>query len=296
MKPAPLFVSIVACILAGCGARSVPTTASSPVFTAHVAQYARPLSYRADAKSPAVNDFVTYHNGPVLVTPTIYLIFWGYQKYGDPDHVAKLLTSYTQNIGATGHDNIETQYYQIVSSQKSYIANPKKQYGGSWNDDSAVPKNPTDQQIAAEALKSLTYFTYDPNGLYVVATPHEHSEAGFGPHWCAYHSYTYYDTTKLLPYANLPYMPDGGKQCGANIIKPPLDETGTTEGVTIMAGSEFGEGITDPEPYTGWNGVSGEIADVCAWHNIANIKFGSRSFTTQPMLSNATESCVQTYK
>lgn len=232
----------------------------------------------------------------MLVTPRIYLIFWGYKQYGDPDGVAKLLTAYTQDVGGSGHDNIETQYYQIVISQKTYIANPKHQYGGSWSDDSTVPKNPTDQQIAAEAIKSVAHFKYDPNALYVVATPHAHSEAGFGAHWCAYHSSTYYEKTEPLPYANLPYMPDAGKECGASFITPPSGETSIDEGVTILAGSEFGEGITDPDPFSGWNGVSGEIADVCAWHNIANIKFGSRSYTTQPMLSNATESCVQTYK
>lgn len=267
-----------------------------PAAGAHVVSYLRPLSYRRGAPSPAVNDFVTYHNGPVLVTPKMYLIFWGYKKYGDPDGVEKLLTAYTKSIGGSAHDNIETQYYDVVSSQTTYIANPRQQYGGTWDDDSAVPKNPTDPQIAAEALKSLTHFTYDPNGLYVVATPHDHSEAGFGLHWCGYHSYTFYQKTQLLPYANLPYMPDAGKECGDNFIKPPPGESATDEGVTIMAGSEFGEGITDPEPYSGWNGVSGEIADVCAWHNIANIKFRGTSYATQPMLSDATESCVMTYK
>lgn len=296
MKYASFLISIAALFAAGCSSSAVPPAGSLPEFAAHTIQYARPISYRAAELAPAINDFVTYHNGPVLVTPTIYLIFWGYQKYGDPDNVAKLLTAYSQNIGGSHHDNIETQYYEEVGSQKTGIANPKQQYGGSWNDNSAVPKNPSDQQIAAEAVKSLSHFKYDANGLYVVATPHGHSEAGFGPHWCAYHSNTFYETTQLLAYANLPYMPDAGKQCGDGFIKAPPGESATDEGVTIMAGSEFGEGITDPEPFTGWNGVSGEIADACAWHDIANIKFGSKLYTTQPMLSNATESCVQTYK
>lgn len=288
-----LSLSIVALVGAGCSTTSVPTASFATVAT-HSVHYARPVSHSAAA--PAVNDYVTYHNGPVLVTPKLYLIFWGYQKYGDPDNVEKLLTAYARDIGGSGHDNIETQYYQVVSSQKTYIANSKQQFGGAWNDNSAVPKNPTDQQIAAEALKSIAHLRYDPSGLYVVATPHAHSEVGFGPHWCAYHSYTYYDTSKLLTYANLPYMPDAGKQCGADFIKPPAGETAIDEGVTIMAGHEFGEAVTDPVPFSGWNGVSGEIGDTCAWHNIANIKFGSKAYTTQPMLSDATESCVQTYK
>jgi hypothetical protein len=279
-------------VVAGCSAANTPSIAPAPALRA--VHYALPLA--GERATPAVNDFVTYKGGPVLVTPTIYLIFWGYQKDGDPDGVAKLLTSYTQSIGGSPHDNIYTQYYQIVDSLKSFITNPKKQYGGVWNDNSAVPKSPSDEEIGEEALKSLSHFKYDSNGLYVVATPHGHSEAGFPSSWCSYHSYTYYHKTLLLPYANMPYMPDGGKICGENFIKPPADEPGTDEGVTILAGHEYGEAITDPEPFTGWNGVSGEIGDYCAWHGIKNIAFGSKSYTTQPMLSDKTESCVQTYK
>jgi hypothetical protein len=286
-------IAILAAFAAGCSSNNVPAPASSAPAAAGAAHYALPLSSRT---RPAINDFVTYHNGPALVTPKIYLIFWGFKEYGDPDNVAKLLTSFTQSMGGSGHANIETQYYQVVDSQKTFIGNPKQQFGGAWYDTAAVPKNPTDEQIAAVAVASIAHFKYDPNGIYAVATPHAHSEAGFGPHWCAYHSYTYYESTKLLVYANLPYMPDAGKQCGASIIDPPKGETAIDEGVTIMAGHEFGEAITDPQPYSGWNGVSGEIGDVCAWHNIANLKFAGRSYTTQPMLSDATESCVLTYK
>lgn len=237
-----------------------------------------------------------YDHGPVLVDPTIYLIFWGYKEYGDPDGVKKLLTAYTKNMGGSGHNNIYTQYYEVVDSQTTYITNPAHQLGGVWDDDSAVPKSPSDEEIGQEAIKSLSHFKYDTNGLYVVATPHDHSEAGFGAHWCSYHSYTYYESNMLLPYANLPYMPDAGKECGKGFIKPPAGESAADEGITILAGHEYGEAITDPQPLTGWNGVSGEIGDYCAWHNIANIKFGKALYTTQPMLSDKTETCVQTYK
>lgn len=241
--------------------------------------------------------FVFYQGGPVLVNPKLYLIFWGYKRYGDPDKVEPLLTLFAQNMGGSPHNNIYTQYYEVVSSNKVYITNAKDEYGGAWDDESVVPKSPTDQQVAAEALRSVTHFKYDPNGLYLVATPHGHSSQGFGTTWCAYHSYTYYDKKELLPYDNFPYMPDAsGNDCGKNWIKPPSDESGIDEGITIMAGHEFGEGITDPKPYTGWTGTSGEIGDYCAWHGIANDHFRTKAYTSQPMLSDATHSCVQAYK
>jgi hypothetical protein len=268
-------------VLSGCGGASAPAT---------------PAGYSGASARPA-NAFVFYDGGPVLVAPKLYIVFWGYKRYGDPDKVAPLLISYAQNMGGSPHNNIYTQYYEEVGSKKIYITNPKSQYGGSWYDDSAVPSNPTDQQVAAEALRSVAHFKYDPNGLYMVASPPKRATVGFGTNWCAYHSYTYYQKTNLVPYDNFPYMPDApGNDCGKNLIKPPSDETGTDEGVTIMAGHEVGEAVTDPQPYTGWKGESGEVGDYCAWHNIKNIAFGTKSYTTQPMLSNATNTCVQKYK
>lgn len=235
-------------------------------------------------------------HGPVLANPKIYLIFWGYKKYGDPDKLQPLLETYTKNMGGSSHNNIETQYYEITGggSKKTYITNASNQFGGSWSDKASIPKSPTDAQVAAEALRGVAHFGYDPNGVYVVATAHKHSEDGFATHWCSYHSNTVYKK-QLVPYANLPYMPDAGKSCGANIITPPSDESGTDEGMTILAGHEYGETITDPDPFTAWFGVPGEIADPCAFHNIANDSFGSLSYTMQPMVSDATASCVQGY-
>ncbi len=285
----------VALIAAGCAApaSSPPTTGSAPLLSGRI-HYAPTTRFLRERAAPALAS-VRYDGGPVLVDPKMYLIFWGYKRYGDPDSVEPLLEQYAKNMGGSSHNNIETQYYEVVSGSTSYITNPKGQLGGVWSDDSAAPKSPTDQDVAGEALKSIAHLGYDPNGLYVVATPHGHSTQGFGTNWCAYHSYTFYSSNKLLVYDNFPYMPDVS-DCGKNEIEPPSDESGIDEGVTIMAGHEYGEGITDPEPYTGWNGVSGEIGDYCAWHNIANDRFGKKSYTSQPMLSNATESCVQGYK
>lgn len=100
----------------------------------------------------------------------------------------------------------------------------------------------------------------------------------------------------MVSYTNLPYMPDAGQSCGSNIISAPKDETGTDEGVTIVEGHEYGESVTDPNPGAGWyNNEYGEIGDACAWTNIQNDKFRKKSFTAQPMYSNASESCVHSY-
>lgn len=238
----------------------------------------------------------SYHNGPVLVAPKVYLIVWGYATYGDPDSVENLLQTYVSNMGGSGHNNIYIQYYEKSGGTTTYVTNPSQQLGGVWDDNTdAVPKHPTDLQVAREAKRGVVHFGYDPNGSYVVATPTGHSTAGFKTQWCAYHSATT-KGGKIVSYTNLPYQPDAGGNCGANAISPPSDESGVDEGVTIVEGHEEGESVTDPNPPSGWyNGSYGEIGDICAWTNLQNDPFGSDSFTMQPMFSNATQSCVHSY-
>jgi hypothetical protein len=256
----------------------------------------RSMALSAESRVSPLLPYVPYLGGPVIITPKFYFTFWDFSsKKSDPDHIEPLLLEYAKVMGGSGHNNIEVQYYHGASKSKTYITNPSKQFGGSWNDNSAVPKSPSDPQIAAESLKAVGHFGYDPNGVYFVVTPHKHSEVGFGSKWCSYHSSAYYNKKTRIPYANLPYVPDAGSNCGANIIKPPSDESGTDEGVTIMAGHEFGESITDPRPFTAWTGPAGEIADICAFQHIANDPFGKKSYTMQPMVSDATRTCVQSY-
>ncbi len=238
-----------------------------------------------------------YSGGPVLTTPKMYIILWGYRKYGDPDKVERLLKLFAENLGGSGHNNIYTQYYEEISgSTPTYITNPTEQFGGIWKDHVAIPSSPSDAQVAAEALRGVKHFGYDANASYVVATATGHSSPGFGTEWCAYHS-AELSNNELVSYTNLPYQPDAGASCGANFISPPSDEKGVDEGVTIVEGHEYGESITDANPPTGWyNDNYGEIGDICAWDGIENDPFGTKSYTSQPMYSNASESCVQSYQ
>jgi hypothetical protein len=259
----------------------------------HSPHYMATARNAAHTKPPAI--LLNYANGPVLVSPKMYVIFWGYKTYSDPDKVKPLLVKYGKVAGGSALNNIYTQYYEVSNGSTVYITNPKKQFGGAWEDDgNAVPTHPTDAQVAAEALAGVAHFGYDPNGSYVVATPHGRSSNGFGSSFCAYHSAASYNG-KLVSYTNLPYMPDAN-DCGSNWITPPSDESGIDEGVTIVEGHEYAESITDPNPPTGWyNGQYGEIGDICAWQNVQNDPFRKKSYSSQPMYSNASQSCVHSY-
>lgn len=289
---AGLFAAVA---LAGCGGGTAGPLATGPSLRTAVAGRPHFMPTVAGASARVNPDtYLTYGGGPALVKPTLYLIFWGYHAAGDPEGVAKLLAQYASHVGGSGWANVFTQYYEISGKQKLFIKNPPKDFGGAWFDDSRIPKQPTDAQIAAEALKGVKHFGYDVNGAYVVATARGHSTSGFGSTWCAYHSSTL-EGGRVVAYDNFPYTPDGGAVCGANFIEPPRDEKGIDEGVTIVAGHEVGEIVTDADPFSGWNSVQGEIGDICAWHDVQNDPFGTKSYASQPLFSDKTQSCVHSY-
>lgn len=239
---------------------------------------------------------LVYGGGPVLNDPKMYVILWGFKKAGDPDKIAKLMKKFAKAVGGTPWLNTVTQYYSGSASNPNYITNPTK-LGKVWEDNTnAVPSHPTDTQVQAEAAQGVNHFGFDPNGAYIVVSPYNNDPQGFLTEgWCSYHGAT--QTSKgIASYTNMPYLPDGGQDCGAGIVTAPSDELSADEGQTIVTGHEFAESVTDPQPASGWyNGAYGEIGDECAWTNVLNSPMGKGSFTTQPLFSNATDSCVQTY-
>ena len=238
-----------------------------------------------------------YGGGPVLTTPHAYVIFWDFRYEGqgvsDPDGIARLMRRYFGNLGGSAYANVVTQYYQISGGNKQYIGNPSGQ-ASFWDDtQDPIPAHPTDSQIQQEALSGVAHFGYDPSGSYIVISAHHHDPQGFGPpNWCAYNG-AFNSSSGVVAYVNLPYMPDAGKYCGANIVSPPPDESGTDEGQTIVAGALYEASVTDAEPVSGWySGLHGEIYGACAWQDVQSDPFGSFTFTQVALWSNAAAGCV----
>ena len=194
-QPAKTFLNcaaLAAVTMTGCATNAaVPTTgAIAPGAVTHLGTpHYLPTRFGARPATTS-SQGVQYQGGPVLVHPKVYLIFWGYKTYGDPNKVASLLTDYVKAIGGSGHNNIYTQYYEELTAKKLYITNQKAQLGGIWYDQTnPVPASPSDAQVAQEALAGASHFGgSDPNGSYVVATPHGRNSPGFETQWCAYHS------------------------------------------------------------------------------------------------------------
>jgi Putative Ig domain len=259
----------------------------------------------------------------------VYLVFWGSQwgsqstdsqgyttLSGDPSSIAPDLQAFFKGLG-TGSElwsGVMTQYCEGVTtgsqscpSTASHVAYPTGgALAGVWVDESsAAPLMADGNQIGAEAVAAAGHFgntssTANRDAQYVVVSPTGTYPDGFYlAGFCAWHDYTG-DTTLSggavnspygpLAFTNLPYIPDAGTSCGQNFVNS--GSAGNNDGVTIVAGHEYAETITDQFPSGGWTDSSGnENGDKCAWISSGqgasqNITLTTGTFAVQSTWAN----------
>jgi serine protease len=249
----------------------------------------------------------------VETVPKVYLVLWGSQwNNNDPSGEATILQNFYNGVGGSSWLNSVTQYCQGVPSGTVFCngagtaaGNPKGILAGVWVDNtSAAPSKPRQSQLAAEAVRAAQHFgntsaASNASVQYVIATSTGHNSSGFGRSYCAYHSSTS-SAVGNVAYTNLPYMTDAGASCGAN-----FNGLGPDAGITIVAGHEMAESITDQLPNGGWLDSGGEEnGDKCAWISSgqgasADINLSTGTFAVQSLWSNAfnggSGGCVLTY-
>jgi hypothetical protein len=239
-----------------------------------------------------------YGGGRVQKSPKVYITYWGWTA--DPAGVRPYLNAFMKGVGGSSWAGIQTQYTDSGGS----IGNPTSQLKGTWDDNSSTPAAVIPAaDVQAEAIKSVNHFGYDPDASYFIASPTGHATSDFpskGGSYCAWHDRVV-DNGRDIAYTNLPYMPDAAGQCGQGYVNTP----GLLDGVSIVAGHEYAESVTDPAAGDGWIDVaSQENGDKCAWIQIGpgksqNIQLSTGIFAVQTLYSNAANfgvgSCVISY-
>jgi hypothetical protein len=266
----------------------------------------------------------------------VYLVLWGSQWgtqglnskgyatfTGDKKGVASDLQAFFKGLGTGGElwSGIATQYCQGAAigatrctTAMAHVAYPTGgALAGVWEDRAALsPSASSAHGLAVEAEKAAMHFgnsttASNRDAQYVVVSPtgtdpDHYKEGGF----CAWHDFSGDSTMDgggapsgpLIAFTNLPYIPDAGFSCGSGIVNPGNQ----LDGVTIVAGHEYAETITDQFPVGGWTANSGfEIGDLCAWvisggGRVQDITLTTGAFAVQGLWSNSantgTGACV----
>ncbi len=291
--------------------------AGQPAVVIHPTVAAAQSSRQAAGGQASTTNNLLYGGGVggvgVATAPKVYLVVWGSQwNNNDPSGEIALLQSFFSDAGGSAWFNSVTQYCQGVATGTEFCngsgtaaGNPAGMYQGIWYDTgSTSPKRPRQSQLAAEAVRAAAHFgntsaTVNENAQYVIATASGVSPQGFGTQYCAWHSYTS-SSYGNVAYTNLPYITDAGASCGAN-----FNGLGPDAGITMVAGHEMGETVTDQFPSGGWTDSGGaENGDKCAWISSgqgasANVAIGSGTYAVQSLWSNAFNGgaggCVMSY-
>jgi len=206
---------------------------------------------RASRLRPRRSNELSYHGGiggiGVETAPRVYVVFWGSQwNNNDPSGEAALVQNFLNGAGGSSWLNSVTQYCQGVSSGTVFCSgagaaagNPSGILVGVWFDNtSAAASQPSQSQLAAEAVKAAGHFgntsaSSNASAQYVIATAHGYNASGFGTQYCAYHSATS-SSYGNVAYTNLQYITDTGASCGAT-----FNGLGPNAGITIVEGHEM---------------------------------------------------------
>ncbi|MDQ1696612.1 MAG: hypothetical protein QOJ03_1965 [Frankiaceae bacterium] len=269
------------------------------------------------AASPGANkgpQQLTYHGGlrgrGIQKHPAVYLVFWGSQWSRTDPYVA-YLQRFFRGLYGRGDDwtSLQREYCGGVETGAVSCPPARARVGrpstgsvlkGVWFDDSALAV-PTDllvastklDSVAAEAARAAAHFgnttrKKNVDVQYVISEPSHFNSVGFG-YYCGYHAFVDSDYGPL-PYVDLPHVTDLGVDCGQNAVNSGA--AGTYDGLSIVAGHEFIEALTDPYPATGWvDSNGGENADKCAWLTegpgaMANLHLSTGTFAVQGSWSN----------
>lgn len=232
---------------------------------------------------------LSYHNGPVFATPSVYVIWygnWAQSNGSDNASGQQILRDFFSAIGGSPYFKINATYLgsaQVISGNVTWTgkeANAGYSYG-------TVLTDANIQSIVADSINSGA-LPNDTNGIYFVMTSSDVNESsGFCTQYCGWHTHGTIGG-KSLAYAFIGNAARCITSCAAQSTSP--NGNAGVDGMVSVTAHELEEATTDTN--AGWYARSGsENGDDCAWTfgatyavsngSYANMKLGTRDFLIQ---------------
>lgn len=205
---------------------------------------------------------MTWHNGAIMTSSAVSVIYWGTSWTSSDPKVAGLQSFY-QGYSNSSYAKTSDEY----TGTNGQVA-PSNSYGGYFIDTAPATGGNQVSPILAEVCKVIP--SPVSNGYYPVYTDVKRGSAGY----CAWHSYGTCGSTpvQIAFFFDL----DGDPGCD-----PQDTQTGHPQGLAALANvsaHELSEARTDPRN-GGWYDSSGnENGDKCAWtFNVPYVSFSNGS-------------------
>ncbi|MDT4897132.1 MAG: hypothetical protein QOH25_2209 [Acidobacteriota bacterium] len=235
---------------------------------------------------------ISYHNGPLIRTPVVYVIWYGnWNQANGSDNAAgqQIVRDFLQTVGGSPYFLINTSY-----SAGAYNITGSVLWGGEISNAYSNGSNLTDANIQTIVNNSIGIgkLPYDANGVYFVLTSSDVAESsGFCTQYCGWHT----AGTPSAGHVRYSFVGNANRclsSCAAQGTVSPNGNPGV-DGMLSVVAHELEETVTDPDPRSGWVDSRGaENADKCAWTfghyqyqtangSWANMHLGARDYLIQ---------------
>lgn len=258
------------------------------------------LSVPAGSTASSSNP-ISYHGGPVVTTPVIYLIWygnWAQSNGSDTLTGQQIVRDFAASIGNSPYFNLNTSYTNqsynaVVSGGVSFTAS-FNQYTDGYSRGSRLRDSDV-QRIVISAITKQWGGHADPNGVYFVLTSSDVSEqSGFCTRYCGWHT----AATSSLGRIRYSFVGNANRCLNACAIQSvgPNGNAGVDAMISVVA-HELEETTTDPDLNAWYDSSGAENADKCAWtfgHSQyqvanaawANLPLGTRNYLIQRNLDH----------
>lgn len=213
---------------------------------------AAPAKGGTGALSPIIN-----HGGPVMGTPTVYLIWYGNWNQSNSDTPAgqQLVKDFVYGINNSPYFQINTTY-----------AGPSGtvMFGGETTDTGSQGTSLTDREILSIVKIAITSgnLPLNANGVYFVLTSSNIAKSGFCSQYCGWHTYANISGTPIK-YSFVGNANRCLNSCAAQTVSP--NGNAGVDGMLSVVAHELEEATTDPQLNAWYDSSGAENADKCAW-------------------------------
>jgi len=244
-----------------------------------------------------------YHSGPVINTPTFYIIWygnWNQTNGTDTPSGQQIIRDWAGSIGSSDYFRINATYSQKPVSGTAL-------YGGEYTYTGSVTTTSlSDANILTIVSGSIGSgkLSYNPNGVYMVVTSSNVNESsGFCTQYCGWHT----AGSASAGHVRYAFVGNAARCLSSCAIQStsPNGNPGVDGSISVLS-HELEEATTDPDLNAWYDSRGAENADKCAWTfgssyvapngTYANQHLGSRDFLIQRNLffSGSAWHCART--
>lgn len=250
----------------------------------------RPLGAPPAGSTAAVTPTISNHGGPVIGTPTVYVVWygnWSRSNGTDTPEGQQIVRDFLQGIGGSPYYAINTTYTPSSTTITGNVV-----WGGETTDSGSKGTKLSDTAIQSVVSAAITSgrLPYNPDGVYFLLTSSDVSAtSGFCTRYCGWHTYGTISGKGRFRYSFVGNAARCINACAAQTVGP--NGNAGVDGMVSVIAHELEETNTDPDLNAWYDSGGAENADKCAWtfgttvldSNGAyyNLTLGSRNYLVQ---------------